>query len=123
MATQDAVRIAIISGASSGIGQSAAIRIAERGAGVIVTFNTDPKGAQETVSAIEKIGGTAVALQLEVGRSETFPGFVDRASAEIRRRWHRTTFDYLVNNAGFGQMSMFEDTTEELFDQFYRVLL
>jgi NAD(P)-dependent dehydrogenase (short-subunit alcohol dehydrogenase family) len=60
-------------GASSGIGQSAAIRIAERGAGVIVTFNTDQEGAQETVSAIEKIGGTAVALQLEVGRVRPSP--------------------------------------------------
>ena len=123
MTQQAGVKVAIISGASSGIGQSAAIRIAERGVGVIVTFNTDPDGAQETVSAIEKIGGTAVALSLDVGRSETFPGFVDRAAAEIRRLWDRTTFDFLVNNAGFGQMSMFEDTTEELFDQFHRVLL
>lgn len=123
MSQQAAVRVAIITGASSGIGQSAAIRIAERGAGVIVTFNTDADGAQETVSAIERIGGSAVALPLDVGRSETFPGFVDRAAAEMRRLWNRTTFDYLVNNAGFGQMSMFEDTTEELFDQFHRVLL
>lgn len=123
MSKQAEVKVAIITGASSGIGQSAAIRIAERGAGVIVTFNTDPDGARETVSAIERNGGTAVALPLDVGRSETFPGFVDRAAAEIRRLWNRTTFDYLVNNAGFGQMSMFEDTTEELFDQFHRVLL
>jgi len=117
------IRVAIVTGASSGIGQAAAIRIAERGAGVLVTYNTDADGARETVSAIEKAGGTAVALALDVGRSETFPGFVDRAATEIRRSWNRTTFDCLVNNAGFGQMSMFEDTTEELFDRFYRVLL
>jgi NAD(P)-dependent dehydrogenase (short-subunit alcohol dehydrogenase family) len=116
-------RVAIITGASSGIGQSAAIRIAERGAGVVVTFNTDSTGARETVSAIESNGGTAVAAQLDVGRSETFPAFVDRAQTELRRLWDRTTFDYLVNNAGFGGMSMIEDTTEELFDRFYRVLL
>lgn len=123
MSKQAGNKIAIVTGASAGIGQSAAMRIAERGAGVIVTFNSDPDGAQETVSAIEKNGGTAVALPLDVGRSETFPDFVDRATAEMRRLWNRTTFDSLVNNAGFGQMSMFEDTTEELFDQFHRVLL
>lgn len=117
------VKVAIVTGASAGIGQSAAIRIAERGAGVIVTFNRHAEGALETVSAIEKAGGKAVAIELDVGRSETFPGFVDRAAAEIRRLGNRTTFDYLVNNAGFGQMSMFEDTSEDLLDRFYRVLL
>ncbi|MBV9497207.1 MAG: SDR family oxidoreductase, partial [Acidobacteria bacterium] len=58
-----------------------------------------------------------------VGRSDTFPDFVERAIAEMRGRWGRATFDWLVNNAGFGQMAMFEDTSEELYDQFHRVLL
>jgi NAD(P)-dependent dehydrogenase (short-subunit alcohol dehydrogenase family) len=123
MSKHAGVKVAIVTGASSGIGQSAAIRIAERGAGVIATFNRDPVGAEKTVSAIQKAGGTAVALELDVGRSETFAGFAERALGEIRRRWDRTTFDYLVNNAGFGQMSMFGDTTEELFERFFRVLL
>jgi NAD(P)-dependent dehydrogenase (short-subunit alcohol dehydrogenase family) len=123
MSTRAGTRVAIITGASSGIGQSAAIRIAERGTGVIVTFNTDQGGARETVCTIEQLGGTAVALQLDVARSETFPRFVDLAAAEMHRLWGRTTFDFLVNNAGFGEMAMFEETTEELFDAFYRVHL
>ena len=44
-------------------------------------------------------------------------------AAELADRWQRTSFDYLVNNAGFGQMSMFADTTEELYDRFHRVIL
>jgi len=44
-------------------------------------------------------------------------------AAEITDRWQRTSFDYLVNNAGFGQMSMFVDTTEELYDRLHRVIL
>jgi NAD(P)-dependent dehydrogenase (short-subunit alcohol dehydrogenase family) len=117
------MKVAIVTGASSGIGQGTAIRIAERGAGVILTFHSDPDGARDTVSAIEKLGGSAVALPLDLGRSECFPAFVDRVAAELRRRWNRTTFDYLVNNAGFAQMAMFQDTTEELFDELHRVLL
>lgn len=117
------MKLAIVIGASSGIGQSAAIRIAERRAGVILTYNTNADGASETVAAIEAAGGTAAALPLAVGVNETFPVFVDRVASEMNGRWRRTTVDCLVNNAGFGQMSMFEDTNEELFDQFYRIIL
>jgi NAD(P)-dependent dehydrogenase (short-subunit alcohol dehydrogenase family) len=116
-------KIAVVIGGSSGIGRHTAIRIAERGAGLIVTYNTNPEGADETVATIEDRAGTAVALQLDVGNSETFDAFAQRVAAEIADRWQRTTFDYLVNNAGFGQMSMFVDTTEELYERFHRVIL
>ena len=116
-------RIAIVTGASSGIGRHAAIRIAERGAGVILTYNTHPEGAEETVAIIEDRGGTAAALPLDVGDSTTFDAFAQRVAAELAERWVRPSFDYLVNNAGFGQMSMFADTTEELYERFHRVIL
>jgi NAD(P)-dependent dehydrogenase (short-subunit alcohol dehydrogenase family) len=117
------MKIAIVTGGSSGIGRSAAIRIAARGAGVVLTYHGNPEGADETVATIGANCGSAVALPLDVGNSETFTAFTDRVAGEISDRWQRTKFDYLVNNAGFGQMSMFEDTTEELYDQFQRVLL
>ena len=115
--------IAIVTGGSSGIGQSAALQIAKRGSGVIVTYNKNPDGAKETVTLIEKNGGTAVALPLEVGRSETFPAFKEAVGKVLADTWRADSFTYLVNNAGFGQMAMFEDTTEELFDEFFRVIL
>jgi NAD(P)-dependent dehydrogenase (short-subunit alcohol dehydrogenase family) len=116
-------KMAVVTGGSSGIGRHTAIRIAQRGAGVILTYNTNPEGAEETVATIEDRGGTAVALQLDVGKIETFDVFAQRVAAEITDRWQRTSFDYLVNNAGFGRMSMFADTTEELYDRFHRVIL
>jgi NAD(P)-dependent dehydrogenase (short-subunit alcohol dehydrogenase family) len=117
------MRVAIVTGASSGIGQSAAIQIAKRGAGVILTYNSNQPGALDTVARIEKEGGTAVALPLDVGKTETFPAFRESVVAALHDTWRRDTFDFLVNNAGFGQMSMFEDTSEELFDRFMRVVL
>ncbi|MCO1595231.1 SDR family oxidoreductase [Micromonospora sp. RHAY321] len=117
------MRVAIVTGASSGIGQSAAIQLAKRGSGVILTYGNNHSGALETVESIEKVGGTAVALPLDVGRSETFPAFRASVVAALGDTWHRDTFDSLVNNAGFARMAMFEDTSEELFDGFMRVLL
>jgi NAD(P)-dependent dehydrogenase (short-subunit alcohol dehydrogenase family) len=117
------VKIAVVTGGSSGIGQAAAIRVAERGAGVILTYNTNADGAKETVATIEGNGGVGVALPLDVSRSVSFADFVEQVARELDDRWGRTTLDYLVNNAGFGQMAMFEDTTEELFEEFLRVVL
>lgn len=117
------MQVAIVTGASSGIGASAAKQLAKRGDGVILTYNTNEAGAHESVEAIERDGGTAVALPLDVGRSETFPEFRDAVVAALRETWNRDSFDFLVNNAGFGQMAMFQDTSEALFDRFMRVLL
>jgi NAD(P)-dependent dehydrogenase (short-subunit alcohol dehydrogenase family) len=116
-------KIAVVIGGSSGIGQRAALRIAERGAGVILSYNSHPEGADETVATIEDRGGTAVAMHLDVSDSGTFDALAQRVATEISDRWQRSSFDYLVNNAGFGQMSMFVDTTEELYDRFHRVIL
>jgi NAD(P)-dependent dehydrogenase (short-subunit alcohol dehydrogenase family) len=117
------MRVAIVVGASSGIGQGTAIQLARRETGVILTYSGNPAGARDTVAAVEKEGGTAVALRLDVGRSDTFPDFREQVVTALRDTWQRDTFDHLVNNAGFGGMAMFEDTTEELFDRFMRVLL
>lgn len=116
-------KIALVTGGSSGIGRHAAIRIAERGAGVILTYNSHPEGAEETAATIAGSGGTAVALALDVGESATFDAFARRVAAELGDRWRRSSLDYLVNNAGFGQMAMFAETTEQLFDRFHRVIL
>jgi NAD(P)-dependent dehydrogenase (short-subunit alcohol dehydrogenase family) len=115
--------ITVVVGGSSGIGQAAAIRVAERGSGVIVTYNNNPEGGQKTVTRIQEAGGTAVALPLDLGRSETFPAFRQSVEASLSEVWGASTITGLVNNAGFGQMSMFEETTAELLDSFYQVIL
>lgn len=115
--------IAVVIGGSAGIGQSAAIRLAEQGSGVVVTYRTHPEGADQTVAEIEKRGGTAVALPLDVGRSETFTGFAESVRHVLASTWEATGFTYLLNNAGIGRMATIEDTTEELYDELQDVLL
>ena len=116
--------VAIVTGASSGIGAGAAVEIAKRGSGVILTYRGNQPGALATAAAIEALGGTAVALPLDIGKTETFPAFRESVVAALRGTWQRDTFDFLVNNAGIGHAAtMFADTAPEMFDALNRVLL
>ena len=119
----ETMSIAIVIGGSAGIGQRAAVRLAEQGCPVILTYRTHPEGADEAVAEIERSGGTAVALPLDVGRSETFPAFAETVRLTLEETWGATSLTYLLNNAGIGRMALVEDTTEELYDELQRVLL
>jgi NAD(P)-dependent dehydrogenase (short-subunit alcohol dehydrogenase family) len=117
------MQVAVITGGSSGIGQGAAFEIAKRGTAVVVTYHGSRERGLDTVQRIEKDGGTAVALPLDVSRPETFAEF-RAALTDVLKHWDRTTFDFLVSNAGVGQPPvMFEETTEDLFDQMVNVHL
>lgn len=121
--TEQTAPVIVVTGASAGIGQGAALEIAKRGVGVVATYHSHPEGAEETVALIREGGGTAVALPLDIGRSETFPRFTDQLAGVLESQWHTGTIVGLVNNAGFGGGRAFEEMTEEAFDQYYRVLL
>ncbi|WIX77014.1 SDR family oxidoreductase [Amycolatopsis carbonis] len=111
------MKVAVVTGASSGIGQSAALQIARRGTGVILTYSSNEQGAKDTVARIEQQGGTAVALHLELGDTAGFTIFREAVAEVLRETFQRHSFDHLVNNAGFAGMAMIEDTREEDFDR------
>ncbi|WP_432826076.1 SDR family NAD(P)-dependent oxidoreductase [Dactylosporangium sp. CA-092794] len=115
--------VTVVTGASAGIGRSAAIEIAARGMGVVVTYNSRPEGAEETVAMIRDNGGRAAALPLDIGQGETFPKFKSELARVLGDEWGTDKIHALVNNAGFGGGRGFEEMTEEAFDQYYRVLL
>ena len=116
-------KIVVITGASSGIGRGAAIEIAARGMGVVITYNARPEGAERTVEEIQENGGTAVALPLDISRTDTFPDFANALTRVVRTEWGADGIHALVNNAGFGGGMGFEEMTEDAFDAYYRVLL
>lgn len=108
-------RIALITGASRGLGRSMAQHLAQAGTDIILTYQQDEAAAQETVAAIEALGRRAAALRLDVADSRAFPGF----AARVRERlagWQRARFDILVNNAGSGLHVPLMEVSEAQFD-------
>lgn len=117
------MKIAIVTGSSRGLGASTAVKCAERGMGVVVTYNNNLARADQVVEAIAATGGTAVALKLDVGDCQSFPAFRDAVSEQLQAVWGRKTFDYLVNNAGYGLFNPIATVTEEQFDGLFNVHL
>lgn len=110
-------KIAIVTGASRGLGRNTALNIARRGGDVVITFQSKAGEADAVVKEIEALGGRCVALQLDVGDMSSVAGFVERVRTVLSTQWQRTTFDHLVNNAGHGDMAMIEHTSEAQFDK------
>jgi 3-oxoacyl-[acyl-carrier protein] reductase len=105
-------QVALITGASSGIGRATAEAVAREGARVAVNYRKNQKGAEETVEAIRKAGGEAVAVRADVTRQDEVRALV----AEVRKQFGR--IDILVNNAGdLIARRTLTDMTEEYWDQ------
>lgn len=103
-------RVAIVTGAGSGIGQAIAIRLAAEGAKVVVDYVGKPEGAEQTEQLIKKEGGTGQTEQEDVTRVADVRALVDEA-------WTRYgSADILVNNAGVEKKSDFCDTPEADYD-------
>ena len=115
--------IAIITGGSRGIGASTALACAEHGMGVVLTFNANPEAAEKVVEHIRHKGGQATAAKLDVADSASFPVFRDDVARRLEKIWNTDRFNFLVNNAGFGQFNPIASVTEDEFDALYRVHL
>ena len=114
--------IAVVTGASRGLGKSAALKLAAKGNDVILTYRNNRAEGEAVVAQIEKLGCRAVALPLNVGECKTFGAFAEQVSATLKR-WERDRFDYLVNNAGIGINAPFMETTEAQFDELMSIQL
>ena len=105
-------QVALITGASSGIGRATAEAMARAGARVGVNYLKNQRGAEEAVEAIRKAGGNALAIRADVTRQ----GEVDALVTAVRKQWGR--IDVLVNNAGdLLARHTLVDMTEDYWDQ------
>jgi 3-oxoacyl-[acyl-carrier protein] reductase len=102
-------KVAVVTGASKGIGAAIAKRLAAEGAAVVVNYSSSREGADRVVGEIAAGGGKAIAVQADLSR----PPDVARLFAETQRAFGR--LDILVNNAGIYAFAPLEDVTPELF--------
>lgn len=114
METQN--KIALVTGGSRGLGKNAALKIAAKGIGVIVTYQSKKEEAEDTVNEIKQLGVEAAALQLNVADTKTFDAFFAEVATVLKSVFNTEKFDFLVNNAGIGIHASFAETTEEQFD-------
>lgn len=114
METQN--KIALITGGSRGLGKNAALKIAAKGIGVIVTYQSKKEEAEDTVNEIKQLGVQAAALQLNVADTKTFDAFFTEVKTVLKSVFNAEKFDFLINNAGIGIHASFAETTEEQFD-------
>lgn len=106
-------KVAVVTGASRGIGRAVAERLAREGAAVVVNYASSADEAGAVIDTIESLGGKALPVQADIGRLE-----------DIRRLFHETVghfgrLDVLVANAGYASFKPLVETTEEEFDRTY----
>jgi len=104
-------KIALVTGASKGIGKEIAITLAKRGAAVIVNYNSDAKGAERTAEEIRKSNGEAFIVKANVAEREE----VASMFREIGKKYGRV--DILVNNAGITQDRTLAKMSDEEWDK------
>ena len=102
-------KVAVVTGASKGIGAGIAKHLAGEGAAVVVNYASSKEGADKLVDQIAKLGGKAIAIQADVAKKKD----IERLFAETKEAFGR--IDILVNNAGVYQFAPLEDATESEF--------
>ena len=109
----------LITGASRGLGRSAALHLARRGADIAITYKGSKGAAEETAKAIESEGGRALVLQLDVSRVDTFAAFARALEEQLAERFGKARLDALVNNAGSGHHAPHGETREADVDRMF----
>ncbi|WP_299547861.1 SDR family oxidoreductase [Seonamhaeicola sp.] len=102
-------KVALVTGASRGIGAEVAIHLAKAGAKVIINYSGSKEAAEEVVKQIKTNGGDAIAIQADVSNSQDVKNLFNNAIT------HYGKVDVLVNNAGIMINTLIKDTTDQNF--------
>lgn len=117
MTSEISGRIALVTGASRGIGRAIAVSLAKAGVDVAVNFQFREKEALETCAVIKSLGRRTLAVQADVSRAEEVSRLVKTIEKELG------TISILINNAGIAKPRGLEEMTEEVWDETLRVNL
>jgi 3-oxoacyl-[acyl-carrier protein] reductase len=108
-------KVAVVTGASKGIGAAITKALADEGAAVVVNYSSSKQGAERVVADITGRGGKAIAVQGDVSKQAD----IERLFSEARNAFGR--LDILVNNAGIYEFTPLEDVTEDLFHRHFNL--
>jgi len=123
-ASQDLHRkVALVTGASRGIGRAIALALGHRGATVAVHYHRAIAQAEDVVARIEEAGGQAFALQADLGDADAAAGLVAALRQTLCQRTGEASFDILVNNAGVGLRARIGEVTAADYDRVMQVNL
>lgn len=114
--TNNHSKIALVTGASRGLGKDSVLQLAKKGFNIILTYQTKKEAAEEVVKEIEEIGKKAFALPLDISSTAGFDSFINQVKELLEVQFGAAKLDALVNNAGIGYNARFETTTEEVLD-------
>lgn len=108
-------KVAVVTGASKGIGAAIALSLAKNGAAVVVNYASSQAGADAVVETITSAGGRAIAVQGDVSKVEQAQGLIAAAVKQFGR------LDVLVNNSGIYEFAAIEEITEEHYRRLFDV--
>ncbi|WP_278353304.1 SDR family NAD(P)-dependent oxidoreductase [Chryseobacterium gleum] len=108
--------IALVTGGNRGLGKNSALKIAQKGLDVIITYRSNKEEAEAVVSEIKSMGRNAIAFQLDTKDIKSFDAFVKDVTDHLKENTGSTHIDYLINNAGTALYSPITEVTEEQLD-------
>lgn len=114
-------KIALVTGGSRGLGKNAALKIAQKGLDVIITYKSSKEEADAVVNEIQAMGQKASAYQLDTRDVKSFDAFVKNITDHLEAETGSSNIDFLINNAGTALYSPLVETTEEQFDDMVNI--
>lgn len=116
-------KIALVTGGSRGLGKNMALRLAQQGHDIIITYKSNQDDANAVLSEIAKAGSNATAFKLDTSDVSSFDSFFAEISKYLQETTGKPNFDFLVNNAGIDRRALIPETTETQFDELCNVHL
>jgi NAD(P)-dependent dehydrogenase (short-subunit alcohol dehydrogenase family) len=113
-------KVALVTGGSRGLGQSISRHLAESGVNVIITYR-DENRANDTIDEITGMGVKGSKLRLDITDFGAYSRFADDVRNILQHQFGQSHLHYLVNNAGVGLYSPFENTSQEKFDETFAI--